>query len=400
MRLLRAACSAAVLLAACSSANETATSSRDRPGQGGHDGRIDLEAGLGGASCAFADSTDHDGDGYSFVDGDCNDCDPNVNPGAFDALDDRGAPNGVDEDCDGVADDEPIGCDVGLPLEGPDPLMGARAIGLCRKAEPAATGKDKTWGVLRAQWVLPDGAPERDPVSHGILPNFGVNGPQEGAAMLALSSGTARDPQQPGYHDIYGYNKSYVSGTPAGYPKESPACKGVVTGEAHDGAGLLLTIRVPTNARSFTFNENFFTYEYPEFICDKFNDFFVAILEPTAPGVPDGNISFDQDGNAISVNNSLLQVCVSQSAGNTVKRFFPCPLGAASLFGTGFDGHAATGWLETRAPVTPGSEITLLFTIWDSEDGIFDSTVLIDGFNWSIGEGSGTPTTEPVPAPK
>src|SRR5262245_485529 len=57
--------------------------------------------------CAFQDSVDHDGDGFSFTDGDCNDCDPSANPGAFDV-----AGNGVDEDCSGTPDDEPANCDA------------------------------------------------------------------------------------------------------------------------------------------------------------------------------------------------------------------------------------------------------------------------------------------------
>src|SRR5258708_4876851 len=49
--------------------------------------------------CRWFDGTDHDGDGFSAQDGDCNDCDPNMNPGAYDV--DK---NGLDEDCSGVAD--------------------------------------------------------------------------------------------------------------------------------------------------------------------------------------------------------------------------------------------------------------------------------------------------------
>lgn len=44
---------------------------------------------------------DVDGDGYSAEDGDCNDFDPAVHPGAVEVCD----PNDVDEDCDGGADD-------------------------------------------------------------------------------------------------------------------------------------------------------------------------------------------------------------------------------------------------------------------------------------------------------
>jgi hypothetical protein len=343
----------------------------------------------GGANgCNFFDSTDHDGDGFSANDGDCNDCDPNMNPGAYDV--DK---NGLDEDCNGVVDDEPKLCDTSLNLDSVDAYDGAKAAGLCRKADDAAKGKARTWGVVSARYVRPDGTAETIPVSHGLLDTFGVNKPQEGARVLALSSGSARAPGQAGYKNVSGYDKGYTSGTPAGYPKESPACPGVTTGEAHDGAGLELKIRVPTNAKSFSFQENFFTYEFPTFICSTYNDFYVAMLTPIPKGLADGNIAFDQQNNPISVNNSLLQVCQSQTAGS---KNFPCPLGAATLNGTGFEGHAATGWLKTQAPAKAGDTITLLFTIWDSGDGVLDSSVLVDKFEWSVDPATGASTT-PVP---
>ena len=47
---------------------------------------------------------------------------------------------------------------------------------------------------------------------------------------LALSSGAARNPNDPGFQDPGGYWKDYNPyGAPAGYPKESPSCPGVIT---------------------------------------------------------------------------------------------------------------------------------------------------------------------------
>jgi hypothetical protein len=42
----------------------------------------------------------------------------------------------------------------------------------------------------------------------------------------------------------------------------------------------------------------------------------------------------------------------------------------------------ATAWRTTEAPVTPGKDVTIRFAIWDTGDQNFDSTVLIDDFQW------------------
>ena len=131
--------------------------------------------------------------------------------------------------------------------------------------------------------------------------------PQEGAKVLALSSGTARQPNDPGYDSPGGHDKMYTTGSPPGYPKESPSCPGVTTGEPHDSAGLRVVIKTPTNAKSLSFNLDFYTYEFPNYICSQFNDFFVAMLTPKPGNQPDGNISYDSKGNTISVNAGFLQ---------------------------------------------------------------------------------------------
>lgn len=354
----------------CSSANS---------GGGGGAGGAGAGTGLGGsgASISIGGAGGGSGGGGPLV------CDP----GAFDIPG-----NNFDDDCDGTADNEVVGCDSGIPDIGyTDPMSAAHAIGLCKAAQPGQPG----WGVLEAKYVKADGTPGVNPVSHGLLPNFGPNVQvQEGVNMLVLSSGTARRPGDIGYSSPQGFDSGTTSQQPAGFPIDTPACPGVTTGgPANNPAGFELRLRAPTNAKSFTFNFNFYTFEYPAWICSAYNDFFIALQSPAPSNAVQGNISFDAASNPVSVNNGLLEVC---SPGTYGGKSFACPLGTAQLQGTGFEGHAATGWLETQSPVEPGGEFTLRFVVYDVGDEILDSTVLIDNFKWSVEESTGS-VTKPVP---
>ena len=359
--------------------------------------------GGGTTNCTSGPTEDQDKDGFSVQDGDCNDCDANANPGAYDV-----GGNNVDEDCNGTADDTAVDCDSVITAVGDnDPMNGARAIGLC---QPATAG-DKKWGVLEAKWVKADGSPGMNDLAHGMLPKFGPNvNCQEGKRMLGLSSGTAREPTDSDYADVSGEDMMTTSPPPTGFPVDSPSCPGNnTTGSvANDPAGLELKLRVPTNAKSFSFNFNFYTYEWPDYVCSNYNDSFVALQSPAPPNAKLGNISFDTQGNPVSVNNGFLDACGCSSGApcQAGGKNFPCSLGTTILQGTGFgidttqyDDHGATGWLETKSPVTPGGEVTLRFAIWDAGDEVLDSTVLIDNFVFSADEATGT-TTKPVPTPK
>ena len=342
------------------------------------------------SACSTGPGRDVDEDGFAY-EVDCNDCAPQVNPGAFDAPD-----NGIDEDCDGadrVA--ATASCDTGLALTGAA-ADAARAMGLCQ----TATAGDSRWGVLSARYSLADGtgAPLH-PTQTGILPSFGANAPREGSALFALSSGAARAPGQAGFTaDCDNYDEFTEQSYPPGFPQDSSSCPGIRGGPVFDSVALELTIRVPTNALGFSFRSGFFTYEYPEYICDEFNDFFAVLRSDE--GSSFSNIVFDADDNPVSVNNSLLRGCEAGYAGG---QDFACPLGRAPLVGTGYgnDGDCginpfpnpftdnqevggATGWLRTVAPVEGGQTLTLRFIVWDSGDSDLDSLAIIDAFEWEL----------------
>ncbi|MEJ7730353.1 MAG: hypothetical protein WKG00_14185 [Polyangiaceae bacterium] len=203
---------------------------RQRPGGAG--------PGSGGAGpCEGASNVDDDGDGFDETQGDCNDCDANTNPGAVDVIsvdangDALPANQQFDEDCDGSpALPGDASCDnaAALTIDSNDAIHGANAMDICKVSQ------NGSWGIVSAQYVQVDLSPLPDPIGHGLLPAFGsLVSPQHGVKMLALSSGTARQPTDPGYQSVSGHDKGYTSPHPPGFPIESAACP-VITGEPHD----------------------------------------------------------------------------------------------------------------------------------------------------------------------
>lgn len=376
------------------------------PGDGGEhtDGSVSDDDGGpdGGTTCASGPDDDADGDGFTPSQGDCNDCDPRMNPGAYDYPG-----NGIDENCSGVADDETAACDVGLSITGDNPEDAARALGICRKASVGS------WGLLSAKWVLADGTTTSkgpsgafpsctaptvvpNPDQRGILSKFGARTtPQQGSSMLALSSGKARDSAGGAAADR-NFDGCTSSAMPQGFPRKSPMCTTQAEPtdkRAFDPIALELSLRVPTNARSFAFDLNVFTSDFPDYVCREFNDYFAALLWSNASGLPaDRNLAIDAQTGTMGPNTPLLRVCTKVTAGGIE---FPCPLGPDALQGTGYEGKAATGWLRATSPVLPGETIVLRFAIWDSFDALFDTTVLLDRFQWS--EGSAKAVTLPAP---
>ncbi|MCS6899490.1 MAG: choice-of-anchor L domain-containing protein [Myxococcales bacterium] len=360
-------------------------------GSGGSD------AGSGGGGqpfCAGDSNIDNDGDGFTEADGDCNDCDPNANPGAIDIItyNPDGTPADVqaDEDCDGSptlpGQDT---CDQNLAIDSNEALHGAFAMDICKVAQ------GNSWGILKAEYVTIDNQPlsPNGHLGHGLLTKFGSGTfPQRGASMFVISSGTARAPGDPDYASPGGFTQGSQASHPPGFPLESPSCPGVKTGNPYDSVALRLTLRAPTNAKSFSFKFRFFTYEYPKYICSQFNDFFAVLMDPPPPDVNqlNKNITFDSQKNPVSVNNAFLEVC---TPGTHKGKFFPCPSGTGDLQGTGFETGGATVWLQTQANVAPGSTFTLTFTAYDSGDPVLDSTGIVDDFRWSAEPAQGGTST-------
>lgn len=364
---------------------------------------------------------DMDKDGWSPNQGDCNDCDPNVNPGAIDVLHsvDGGTPVWGNEDCSGMPGDNAMPCDQGLALGDLVAGDGAKAIELCATASMT----DRKYGVLSAAYVRADGTAFPTVAAQvGIESTWGTNVKvQGGQNMLAMSSGYSRTVGQTGACNGISCQTNATGTPPTGFPQDDPACP--PTQAIADDVALELQIRVPTNATGYSFNFKFYSFEFPDWVCDTsgYNDQFVALVSPPPTGsyVPTGstfgNISFDSNNHPVSVNMGFFDVCDPTTparfashciSGGGVCPSIPspyCPLGVNDLAGTGFDvwhstvGPAgATRWLKTQAPAQPGSVITVRFAIWDAGNSQFDSTVLVDNFQWIATGGTVAVGTTPA----
>lgn len=342
---------------------------------------------------------DLDGDGWTLCNGDC--CElvgpscpyPNlVNPGAFEIVS-----NGIDDDCDPTTSDiVPALCPSVEVLAGVTGVEVAKAMDLCQTTTAAAPLAQKRWGLIDASQLLPDGsAPTVADLADiqgyqtAILASFGdVLVPHKNGTMAALSTGRMRDPAHPGYvapspgtsFGRVGLPPSTFLAAHGGLLPSSSGCNGVCphgTG-ANDGVNVRLTIRAPTNAKGFSYDYRFFTGEYAARSCSPYNDFYLALLQSAALGLPaDRNIAFDSVGNVPSVNNAFFQSCVAQGCST-------CPYGTSELAGTGFDAGAGAGiqWLTLDAPIVPGETFTIDLMVFDVSDDAGDSAVLLDNFRW------------------
>ena len=171
-----------------------------------------------------------------------------------------------------------------------------------------------------------------------------------------------------------------------------------------DYTEIALEFVAPTNANSFSFDFQFFSGEYPEFVCSNYNDQFLVVVKSDKTYPNDTNISFDAGMNPITVNSGFFTICTDHANPNVVTPM-PCKMPPSTNAGTGYEtpgGHTvdnipggSTGWLSTTAPIVPREHFTLRFIIFDEGDDILDSAALIDNFRWGTTTVMG-PSTGPI----
>ena len=198
--------------------------------------------------------------------------------------------------------------------------------------------------------------------------------PMEGYRFLILSSGPVGNPYPAGSGELSGRT----------YPDPRPVYMGTRRLQkgrqrVYDLHSIRFELTAPPRAKSFSFDFNFFSSEYPEYVNQNFNDTFYAVIEAASTNNGGStNIAFDANNNSIEVDNNYFQ-----------NPFHPIP-----NTGTGFDAHGSTGWLRTGWPIRGGERFTLTFSIHDEGDGIYDSLVILDNFQWH--EHGAVGTTDPL----
>lgn len=339
--------------------------------------------------------TDNDNDGFTDCAGDCDDNDSLVNPCAFDTDPQSGDPvgsDGKDNDCDGKIDNRRL-CDGNLQSgHGLSAADYAAAVDICDNANPQC----KT--VQNAIWYGPQQA-----LARRITKHMGAFVPNKGSFMAFFSTGIADDltdnpNQRPGDGTDLGTSfihpdplKANQNVNPCGNGQDESQVK------IRDYTELRLTLKAPINAGSFTFDFNFFSEEYPAYVCRGFNDTFLAML--TSKKYPKGfQIAYDPNNARVNVNNGFFQACTSIVPQDNLGYTHNCTMPLSTINGTGYEikyccsnftdgnlnkGSGATGWLKTTAPIDPGETFTLSFIIFEEGDGLMDSAVNIDNFRWS-----------------
>jgi len=382
----------------------------------------------------FCGHPDCDGDGYT-APADCNDFNASINPEAYDFHGD-----GVDDDCDGIVDDGIEHCET-IPQMAPGtPADFARAADLCAQNSKTNAGTvfdpllNSAWGEVQG---LGPGqtlytSQTKPSIQTNIVSSFGSNMTREGQTMVGLANGPwdTATPRNSAALDPAGFHIDDACGS---IPLTGLDCASIQDGtpnglvSVQDWAELTMWVKVPSNAHGMSFDFSFFSTEFSEFWDTAFNDgFFVLVSSDELTGK---NVAYGSDGLAVTINSSFfalcpeapgpaglssdkiaaLQVCVGDD-GDTSQMIF------GSIHGTYYDGAGDTpsngtafsvdgtheyvygggsAWLTSTFAVTPGEMIQMRVIVFDTYDGLKDSSVLFDNLRWQPGTSGGGTTQRP-----
>ena len=303
---------------------------------------------------------------------DCNDFLYFVQPGGYEFPN-----NEIDDDCDGEIDEEAESCSCALGANSSAEELLA-SIDTCndRTASPIRSGNSRQFSVRSDYFTVE---------------------PKKGDCLAVLSTGEANAAR-----GTSEYSSGVQEGTAFdfffdGNPDPDPESDDPY-GLVYDLAQLTFEIHPPPNAMGISFFFMFMSSEFPEYLCQTFNDTFYTIMESDViNGGQPTNVSFDRNGQEITVNVGYFELPSEWTIDLSASPFglpamSSCPGFAESgcelptycqsgenlnYIGSG------SGWLLSTAPIQRGEDIIkITFSVHDEGDPILDSMVLIDDFRW------------------
>ncbi len=188
-----------------------------------------------------------------------------------------------------------------------------------------------------------------DPLALGIGDSPLTYFPTQGNSFALLSTGFAGSADTPNDSSSLSYTLN-----------------GLNNSQGQDLVQLTLRLRVPNDKNCMKVDLAFYSEEFPEYVGSSYNDTFTAELGGTNLSIDSNevvaplNFAFDTGGGIISVNTAA---------------------GISGDTATTYDG--ATPLLTAKQKVPSGQIITVVFSVQDLGDSIYDSTVFLDNFRWS-----------------
>jgi hypothetical protein len=134
----------------------------------------------------------------------------------------------------------------------------------------------------------------------------------------------------------------------------------------YDKLWMQMDLTVPAGTEGYLFDFAYFSSEFPTYYNTQFNDLFIA-----------WSTSETYTGNITFVNDAPLTITSLENAGA-----FQYKGNSPALAGTGFEGHAGTGWFVARGSAAPLETFQVTFFISDMADRILATKVLLDNFRW------------------
>ena len=367
---------------------------------------------------------DYDKDGYTICNGDCCDttlqegcnvADPSkINPNIYETIG-----NHIDDNCNGVIDEAPKTCKATY-THGTDLTTvanrNAAGIQLAYAMDICDNASTDGYGLVSATVQSTSTSSPGDALLGNAInvfkylaksstPTTPIISPLAGDTFAGMATGTfvSGNIRQSDRISTDYNNHVIPSDYFVAHGNTLQTASGCSTStNIHDSVNLHLKLKAPANATGFSFSFRFYSHEYPQWVCSQFNDFFIALLNSKASGIPaDKNIVFDKVGNPVSINNAFFTSCTPFTcttnsnckmsiytngcvSGKCSTINGACPDGTNDLFAfynSSTEG-GATAWLTTKAPVVGGETFTLDFYIWDTGDGNLNSAAIIDKFQW------------------